>query len=125
MKRGNQRKFGRVLKVRTALYKSLATALIEHGRIKTTEAKAKSLSRAVDRLITLAKRESLNSRRQLLGHVGEKTAKKLVGEISKANAERKGGYTRIIRLGQRRSDGAQMAIVELTETLSVPAVAAK
>jgi large subunit ribosomal protein L17 len=125
MRRGNERKFGRVRKVRTALYKSLATALIDHGQIKTTEAKAKSLVRVVERLITLAKRGNLNARRELLGHVGEKAVQKLMGEISQANAERKGGYTRIIRLGQRRSDGAAMAIVELTSVPAAPAVATK
>ncbi len=125
MRRGNQRKFGRVLKVRTALYKSLATALIDHGQIKTTIAKAKSLSQVVDRLITVAKRENLNARRELLTHVGEKAAKKLVTEIAKANADRKGGYTRVIRLGQRKSDGAEMAMVELTEFAPASAPAAK
>ncbi len=90
MKRGNQRKFGRDRKVRTALYKSMATALIDHGRIKTTAAKAKSLVQVVEKLITLAKRENL-----------------------------------IIRLGQRRSDGAEMAMVELTEGVSAPVTAAK
>ncbi|MEK9157581.1 MAG: 50S ribosomal protein L17, partial [Patescibacteria group bacterium] len=99
MRRGNQRKFGRDRKVRTALYKSLATALIDHGRIETTEAKAKSLSRAFDRLVTLAKREGLNTRRELLAYVGEKAAKKLVTEISKDLSDRDGGYTRIIHLG--------------------------
>lgn len=125
MRRGNQRKFGRDRKVRTALYKSLATALIDHGQIKTTTAKAKSLARVVERLITLAKRENLNARRELLGHVGEKAVKKLMSEIVRANADRKGGYTRIIRLGQRRSDGAEMAIVELTETAGASVIPAK
>lgn len=114
MKRGNQRKFGRDRKVRTAMYKSMATALIDHGQIKTTQAKAKSLSIVVDKLITLAKRENLNARRELLGHVGEKAVKKLMGEMVKVNADRKGGYTRIIRLGQRASDGAEMALIEFT-----------
>ena len=114
MKRGNQRKFGRDRKVRTAMYKSMATALIDHGQIKTTQAKAKSLSVVVDKLITLAKRENLNARRELLGHVGEKAVKKLMGELVKVNADRKGGYTRIIRLGQRASDGAEMALIEFT-----------
>lgn len=113
MRRGNQRKFGRDRKVRTALYKSLATALIDHGRIETTEAKAKSLARVFDRLVTLAKRESLNTRRELLAHVGEKAAKKLVTETAKELSDRQGGYTRIIHLGQRRSDGADMAIIEV------------
>ena len=96
------------------MYKSLATALIDHGQIKTTQAKAKSLSIVVDKLITLAKRENLNARRELLGHVGEKAVKKLMGEMLKINADRKGGYTRIIRLGQRASDGAEMALIEFT-----------
>src|SRR5258708_4838135 len=125
MKRGNQRKFGRDRKVRTALYKSMATALIDHGRIKTTAAKAKSLVQVVEKLITLAKRENLNARRELTGHVGEKAVKKLMGELAQANKDRKGGYTRIIRLGQRRSDGAEMAVVELTEGVSAPVTAAK
>jgi large subunit ribosomal protein L17 len=118
MKRGNQRKFGRDRKVRTALYKSLVTALIDHGQIKTTEAKAKSLSTAIEKLITLAKRENLNSRRELSGHVGEKSAKKLITEVIKAHASRKGGYTRIVRLGQRPSDGAKMCLIEFTDKVS-------
>ncbi len=114
MKRGNQRKFGRDRKVRIAMYKSLATALIDHGQIKTTQTKAKSLVQVVDKLITLAKRENLNARRELLGHVGEKATKKLIDEIVKINSDRKGGYTRVIRLGQRQSDGAEMALIEFT-----------
>lgn len=117
MKRGNQRKFGRDRKVRTAMYKSLATALIDHGQIKTTQAKAKSLAQVIEKLITLAKRENLNARRELLGHVGEKAVKKIMGEIVKINADRKGGYTRITRLGQRQSDGAEMALIEFTGSL--------
>ena len=114
MRRGNHRKFGRETKVRNALYKSLATALIEHGTITTTQAKAKSLVPVVSRLITLAKQQNLNARRELLGHVGEKAVKKLMGDISRQFADRKGGYTRIIRLGARKSDGAEMALVEFT-----------
>jgi large subunit ribosomal protein L17 len=96
------------------MYKSLATALIDHGQIKTTQAKAKSLSQVVDKLVTLAKRNSLNAHREILGHVGEKATKKLMTELVKINADRKGGYTRIIRLGQRPSDGAEMALIEFT-----------
>lgn len=126
MKRGNQRKFGRDRKVRTAMYKSLVTALIDHGQIKTTQAKAKSLAQVVEKMITLAKRDNLNARRELLGHVGEKAAKKLMGEITQAHAARKGGYTRIIRLGQRQSDGAEMAIIEFTaQSLKSEAVSSK
>lgn len=101
--------------MRAAMYKSLATALINHGQIKTTQARAKSLARTIEKLITLAKRENLNARRELLGYVGEKAVKKLTGEMVKINADRKGGYTRVIRLGQRQSDGAEMAIIEFTE----------
>ncbi len=120
MKRGNQRKFGLDRKVRTAMYKSLVTALISHGHIKTTQAKAKSLAPVIDKLITLAKRDNLNARRELLGHVGETAVKKLMSEVVKVNADRKGGYTRIIRLGQRQSDGAEMAIIELTGLKATP-----
>ncbi|KKU90190.1 MAG: 50S ribosomal protein L17 [Candidatus Yanofskybacteria bacterium GW2011_GWA1_48_10] len=120
MKRGNQRKFGRTRKVRTALKKSLSTALIDHGRIKTTAAKAKTLASTLDQLVTLARRGTLNSRRELLSQIGEKAAKKLVDEISKAASGRKGGYTRITRLGQRRSDGAEMAVIELVERVPMP-----
>lgn len=112
MRRGNHRKFGRTTKPRNALYKSLTTALIEHGKIKTTQAKAKSLVREADRLVTIAKRQDLNSRRVLLGHVGEAAAKKLMTDIAKQFAERNGGYVRMIRLGQRKSDGAEMAMVQ-------------
>ena len=125
MRRGKQRKFGRDRKVRTALYKSMSTALIDHGRVKTTVAKAKSLSQVVDKLVTLAKRENLNARRELTAHVGEKATKKLMGEIASANKSRPGGYTRIIRLGQRRSDGAEMAMIELEGATPSPVTPAK
>jgi large subunit ribosomal protein L17 len=103
----------------------MSTALIDHGRVKTTVAKAKSLSQVVEKLVTLAKRENLNARRQLTTHVGEKATKKLMGEIASANKTRPGGYTRIIRLGQRRSDGAEMAIIELTGAAPAPVTSAK
>ncbi len=114
MRRGYHRKFGLTTKLRNALYKGLATALIDHGQIKTTQAKAKSLIPVMDRLVTLAKRQNLNARRELLGHVGEKAVKKLMGELAREFADRQGGYTRMIRLGQRKSDGAEMALVEFT-----------
>ena len=125
MRRGKQRKFGRDRKVRTALYKSMSTALIDHGRVKTTVAKAKSLSQVVEKLVTLAKRDNLNARRELTGHVGEKATKKLMSEIAPANKTRPGGYTRIIRLGQRRSDGAEMAVIELEGAKAAPVTPAK
>lgn len=115
MRRGKQRKFGREAGQRGVLYRALSTALIEHGRIKTTEAKAKSLSGHIDKLITLAKKQTLATRRLLLSQIGEKAVKKLMGEISSKFELRKGGYTKIIKLGQRRSDGASMAVIEFTK----------
>src|SRR3989344_6933189 len=115
MRRGNHRKFGRETTQRNALYKGLATALIEHGRIQTTQAKAKSLVKVMDRLITLGKRQNLNARRELAKQLGEKSVKKVMDELAKNYTERQGGYTRVIRLGQRKSDGAEMSMVELTK----------
>ena len=115
MRRGKQRKFGRVAGQREVLYKALSTALIEHGRIKTTEAKAKSLSGHVDKLITLAKKQTLASRRLLLVQVGNKAVKKLMAEIAPQFESKKGGYTRIVKLGQRRSDSAEMVIIEFVK----------
>lgn len=114
MKRGNIRKFGRKKRLREALYKSLATALIDHGKIKTTTAKAKSLSAFADKLITTAKKQNLASRKKLLETFHPKTVKKLADEIAPRFSDKKGGYTRVIRLGQRKSDGAEMALIEFT-----------
>ena len=115
MRRGKHRKFGRTSGVREALYKSLATALIEHGKIKTTEAKAKSMSGQVDKLVTLAKKQTLASRRLLLSQIGEKAVQKLMTDIAPKFESRNGGYTRTTKLGQRRSDGAPMAVIEFTK----------
>lgn len=114
MRRGNKRKLGREKAQREALYKSLATALIDHGKIKTTSAKAKSLSTFADKLITTAKKQDLAARRELARTFHPKTVKKLVDELAPRFADRKGGYTRVIRLGQRKSDAAPMVIIEFT-----------
>lgn len=113
MRRGNKRKFGREKVQRGFLYRSLATALIKHGKIKTTQARAKSLSGYAERLITLAKKQNLASRRLLLKHLGSEAVKKLMSGANRFGT-RRGGYTRIIRLGQRRSDGSPMAYIEWT-----------
>lgn len=115
MRRGKQRKFGRVSGQRGVLYRALSTALIEHGRIKTTEAKAKSLSAHIAKLITLAKKQNVASRRLLLAQIGEKAVKKLMDEVAVQLKDRNGGYTKIMRLGQRRSDGAPMVLIEFTK----------
>ncbi|OGN03739.1 MAG: 50S ribosomal protein L17 [Candidatus Yanofskybacteria bacterium RIFCSPHIGHO2_01_FULL_43_42] len=114
MRRGTKRKFGTKKRLREALYKSLATALIDHGKIKTTLAKAKSLSSFADKLVTTAKKQDLAARRELSKTFHPKIVKKLIDEIAPRFSERKGGYTRIIRLGQRKSDAAQMSLIEFT-----------
>ena len=114
MKRGTKRKFGKKKNLRQALYKSLATALIDNGKIKTTSAKAKSLSSFADKLVTTAKKQDLASRRELAMTFHPKIVKKLVDEIAPRFSDRQGGYTRIIRLGQRKSDAASMSIIEWT-----------
>ena len=97
------------------LYRALATALIEHGKIKTTEAKAKSLTSYVAKLITTAKKGDLASRRLLLTQIGEKAARKLMTDVAPLMSGRNGGYTRTMKLGQRRSDSASMVIIEFTK----------
>ncbi len=110
------RKLGRVTPHRTALLRNLATGLFEHGRIRTTLAKAKELRPFAERLITLAKREEgrLHARRLVLRDIHDpEVVKKLFDTLGARYASRAGGYTRILKLGQRRGDGAEMAIVEL------------
>lgn len=114
MRRGNKRKFGRERNLRKALYKSLATALVNNGKIKTTWAKAKSLSSFADKLVTIAKKSNLASKKELFKILNPQITNKLVNEIVPKFAGRKGGYTRVTRLGQRKSDGAEMALIEFT-----------
>ncbi len=115
MRRGKHRKFGRERNQRAALYKALATALIEHGKIKTTVAKSKSLSGYVDKLITIAGHGDIPSRRLLAKNLGVKAVKKLSDDIGPRFKDKQGGYTRVIKLGQRKSDGAPMALIEFTQ----------
>ncbi len=103
---------------------NLATALFEHGRITTTEAKAKRLRPLAERLITFAKRGDLNARRRVLTVVRDKSVvHELFTEIGPRYANRNGGYTRITKLGPRKGDNAPMAQIELVEPLSEQAVA--
>ncbi len=99
---------------RNALIANLAVSLIEHGRIKTTIAKAKAVRPFVEKLVTKAKTGSQHSRRMALADLrhNEPAVEKLFTEIGPLNAERKGGYTRIVKLGQRRSDASEMAVIE-------------
>src|SRR6202161_3640012 len=93
---------------------NLATALFEHGRITTTEAKARRLRPVAERLITFAKRGDLHARRQVLTVVSDKgIVHSLFTEIGPGFAERNGGYTRITKIGPRKGDNAPMAVIEL------------
>ena len=110
------RKLGRTTAHRKALLRNLATALLEHGRIITTEAKAKELRRVADKLVTLGKRGDLHARRQALKIVrSNAVARKLFDEVGPRFAQRKGGYTRVLRVGYRPGDAAAMAVTELVE----------
>jgi large subunit ribosomal protein L17 len=108
------RVFGRKSNVRVALIRSLATHLINKGKITTTEAKAKELRPFVERLVTHGKKNSIASRRLIMKRLGgqEGIAKKIVTDISPKYKERSGGYTRIIKLGIRKSDAARLAVIE-------------
>jgi large subunit ribosomal protein L17 len=110
------RKLGRTTPHRIALLRNLATALFERERIRTTLVKAKELRPYAERLITLAKRDDgrLHARRLVLRDIHDMdVVKKLFDSLGSRFASREGGYTRILRLGPRRGDGAEMAIVEL------------
>jgi large subunit ribosomal protein L17 len=103
---------------------NLATSLFEHGRITTTEAKARRLRPFAERLVTFAKRGDVASRRRVLTVVKDKTVvHELFTEIAPRYANRNGGYTRIVKLGPRKGDNAPMAIIELVEPLPEQAVA--
>ncbi len=109
----NKRRFGRNKSQKKALMQSLSKNLIDHGRIKTTHAKAKELRMFVEPLITIAGNDNPNSRKRLAKHFNQKTVKKMVDEIGPKYKERPGGYTRIIKLGPRESDGAKEVFIEL------------
>jgi len=112
-KRKKGRKLSRERDQRKALLRSLAAALILKEKIRTTEAKAKELSAFVEKQITRARIGSLPCQRLLARFFPQRVVKKLVAEIAPRYKERKGGYTRIIKLGQRKSNGAKVAMIEL------------
>ena len=114
-KRKIGRKLSRGKDQRKALLKTQASALILNERIKTTEAKSKELSRFIEKLITKAKKGDLAARRILDKFFSKRIAKKLIDDIAPRYKKRKGGYTRIIKLGARKTDGAKMAIIELVK----------
>ena len=110
------RKLGRDSAHRKALYANLAAALIEHGRIKTTEAKAKEVRPVAEQMITLGKRGDLAAHRQAVAFLRSKpVVRKLFAEVAPRFADRPGGYTRIVKLGPRQGDAAPMAYLELVD----------
>jgi len=99
---------------RKALLRSLATALLRNGQIKTTKARAKAVRGEVDHMITLAKEGSLSARRRALGYIYDKSlVHALFADAPDRYKDRNGGYTRVVRTLRRRGDNAEMAIIEL------------
>jgi large subunit ribosomal protein L17 len=114
--RKSGRKLGRDSAHRKALYSNLAGAVIEHGRIRTTEAKAKEVRPLVEELVTLGKRGDLSAHRQAVGVLRSKgTAHKLFSEIAPRFGDRPGGYTRIVKIGPRAGDAARMVYLEFVD----------
>ena len=110
-------KLGRTAAHRKSLLANQVCSLIEHKRIKTTLAKAKAVRPLAEKMVTLGKRGDLHARRIAAGYLGQKDAvKKLFAEIAPRAADRKGGYTQIIKLGQRLSDSAPMAYIEWVDS---------
>jgi large subunit ribosomal protein L17 len=110
------KKLGRDSAHRKALYSNLAGALIEHGRIETTAAKAKAVKPFAEKMITLGKRGDLHARRQALAALrSNDTVHRLFADIAPRFTDRPGGYTRIVRLGPRQGDAAEMVYLELVD----------
>jgi large subunit ribosomal protein L17 len=108
------RQLGRTMAHRRAMLRNMATSLFKHDRVVTTHTKAKELRPFAERLITLARRGDLHARRQVQRHIRDRNvAGKLFQEIGPRFAARPGGYTRILRVGHRPGDGAELARIEL------------
>mgnify|MGYP001660616064 CR=1 FL=1 len=108
------RKLGRTTDHRKAMLRAMVTYLLENGQIETTVTRAKEVRAVAEKMITIGKNNDLHSKRQVFAYVTkEDVAKKLFDEISPKYAERNGGYTRIIKIGPRRGDAAEMAIIQL------------
>ena len=116
------RKLGRDAAHRKALYANLTAALIEHGRIKTTEAKAKEVRPIVEQMITLGKRGDVAAHRQAVAFLRSKSvAHMLFADVAPRFADRPGGYTRVVKIGPRQGDAAPMAYLELVDYVPVRA----
>lgn len=116
------RHLNRTTAQRTALFKGLIMQVIQHERIETTEAKAKAVRGDLEKIITFAKRGDVHARRQVLKTVTDKkVVDKLFEKIGPRFKERNGGYTRIIKLGPRHGDNAEMVLLELVDRETAPA----
>jgi large subunit ribosomal protein L17 len=110
------RKLGRDSAHRKALYANLTASLIEHGRIRTTEAKAKEVRPIAEQMITLGRRGDLHAHRQAVAFLRSKSiVHKLFSEVAPRFADRPGGYTRVVKIGPRQGDAAPMAYLELVD----------
>ncbi len=108
------RKLGRKTDHRRAMLRAMVTYLLENGQIETTVTRAKEVRAVAEKMITIGKNSDLHSKRQVYSYVTkEDVAKKVFDEISPKYAERNGGYTRIVKIGPRRGDAAEMAIIQL------------
>ena len=108
------RKLGKRSDQRKAMLRAMVTYLLENGQIKTTLARAKEVAPLAEKMITLSKKNDLAAYRQALGFITkEDVAKKLFQELGPKYAGRNGGYTRVVRIGPRRGDAAEMAIIQL------------
>ena len=108
------RKLGRASDHRKAMLRGMVTFLLENGKIETTVTRAKEVRAEAEKMITLGKANTLHTKRQVFSYITkEAVAKKLFDEIAPKYAERNGGYTRIYKIGPRRGDAAEMAIIEL------------
>jgi len=108
------RKLGRKTDHRKAMLRGMVTLLLDKGRIETTLYRAKELKRAADKMITVGKKNTLAAKRAAFAYITkEEVVKKLFDRIAPSFEERRGGYTRVLKLGPRRGDGAEMAIIEL------------
>ena len=108
------RKLGRATDHRKAMLRAMVTFLLENGKIETTVTRAKEVRAMAEKMITIAKANDLHSKRQVYSYITKETvAKKVMDEIAPKYADRNGGYTRIVKIGPRRGDAAEMAIIEL------------
>ena len=110
----NKRKLGRRTDHRSAMLRNQVTSLLDNGRIETTLTRAKETQKMAEKMITLGKKNTLHSRRQAASYIYKPTTvQRLFDEIAPEYEDRNGGYTRVLKLGPRRGDGSEMAILEL------------